>query len=122
MSLATRGPGYIGSNVVAALNDAGRANAVVCDTLGQDGKWRNLAKWQLLDIVPPGELMGWLGGRRLEAILHLGDNGNRRRPRDRVQFRTIHATGARRTAGRCSTLCRRRLMATDRSDWGRREG
>ena len=40
--------------------------------LGHDGKWRNLAKRQLADIVPPAELSAWLKGRRLDAIIHLG--------------------------------------------------
>jgi ADP-L-glycero-D-manno-heptose 6-epimerase len=68
----TGGAGFIGSNVVAALNDAGRADVAVCDLLGHDGKWRNLAKRQLADIVPPAQLADWLSGRRLEAIIHLG--------------------------------------------------
>jgi ADP-L-glycero-D-manno-heptose 6-epimerase len=72
MLLVTGGAGFIGSNVVAALNDAGRADVVVCDMLGHDGKWRNLAKRQLADVVPPTQLMDWLKGRRLEAIIHLG--------------------------------------------------
>ena len=53
MLLVTGGAGFIGSNVVAALNDAGRSDVVVCDVLGHEGKWRNLAKRQLADIVPP---------------------------------------------------------------------
>jgi ADP-L-glycero-D-manno-heptose 6-epimerase len=72
MLLVTGGAGFIGSNVVAALNEAGRADVAVCDLLGHDGKWRNLAKRQLADIVPPAELLSWLDGRRLEAIVHLG--------------------------------------------------
>ena len=71
MLLVTGGAGFIGSNVVAALNDAGR-DVAVCDVLGQGGKWRNLAKRRLADVVPPSELMDWLNGRRLEAIIHLG--------------------------------------------------
>ncbi|WFU43736.1 ADP-glyceromanno-heptose 6-epimerase [Bradyrhizobium sp. CB82] len=72
MLLVTGGAGFIGSNVVAALNDAGRSDVVVCDLLGHEGKWRNLAKRQLADVVPPAELIDWLNGRRLDAVVHLG--------------------------------------------------
>ena len=72
MLLVTGGAGFIGSNVVAALNDAGRSDVVVCDLLGHDGKWRNLAKRQLADIVPPAQLADWLKGRKLDAVIHLG--------------------------------------------------
>src|SRR5580704_5315241 len=72
MLLVTGGAGFIGSNVVAGLNEAGRTDIAVNDTLGSDGKWRNLASHELADFVPPDDLMRWLDGRKLDALIHLG--------------------------------------------------
>jgi ADP-L-glycero-D-manno-heptose 6-epimerase len=72
MLLVTGGAGFIGSNVVASLNEAGRADIAVSDMLGSDGKWRNLAGRELADFVPPADLMHWLAGRKLDAVIHLG--------------------------------------------------
>jgi ADP-L-glycero-D-manno-heptose 6-epimerase len=72
MLLVTGGAGFIGSNVVASLNEAGRTDIAVNDTLGNDGKWRNLTGRRLADFVPPAELMRWLDGRKLDAVIHLG--------------------------------------------------
>jgi ADP-L-glycero-D-manno-heptose 6-epimerase len=72
MLLVTGGAGFIGSNIVAALNEAGRSDVAVCDFLGHEGKWKNLAKRQLADVVPPAELSDWLKGRRVDAVFHMG--------------------------------------------------
>ena len=73
MILVTGGAGFIGSCLVAALEQRGHTVAV-CDQLGHDDKWRNLAKRGLADIVAPAGLGTWLTGkeRRLGAVFHLG--------------------------------------------------
>ena len=72
MLLVTGAAGFIGSNVVAGLNEAGRSDIAVNDMIGTQGKWRNLAKRQVADVVPPADLFRWLEGRKLDAVIHLG--------------------------------------------------
>jgi ADP-L-glycero-D-manno-heptose 6-epimerase len=73
MFLVTGGAGFIGSNVVASLNQAGTTDIVVSDKLGRDdAKWRNLAKHQVADLVPPDQLTRWLDRRKLDAVIHMG--------------------------------------------------
>jgi ADP-L-glycero-D-manno-heptose 6-epimerase len=73
MILVTGGAGFIGSNLVWALERQGRRVAV-CDRLGTGEKWRNLRGRDLVDLIAPAQLDAWLDaeGDRLDAILHLG--------------------------------------------------
>jgi ADP-L-glycero-D-manno-heptose 6-epimerase len=76
MLLVTGGAGFIGSNLVADLNDGGRSDIAISDVLGSDDKWRNLRNRQFADFVPPPDLARWLDGRKLDAIVHLGANSD----------------------------------------------
>lgn len=72
MILVTGGAGFIGSNIVAALCERGRA-VTVCDRLRDNDKWRNIAKSDVADIVTPEKLDAWLAQNpRLEAVVHMG--------------------------------------------------
>jgi ADP-L-glycero-D-manno-heptose 6-epimerase len=62
MLLVTGGAGFIGSNVVAEFNKAGRSDIAVNDILGTGEKWRNLAGRRLAEFVPVPELLRWLDG------------------------------------------------------------
>jgi ADP-L-glycero-D-manno-heptose 6-epimerase len=72
MILVTGGAGFIGSNLQAALARRGQETVVV-DTLGSDGKWRNLAKHPPSRVIPPEGLRDFLDTRPpLEMVFHLG--------------------------------------------------
>ena len=74
--LVTGGAGFIGSNIVAELIARGDYDVVVCDRLGDaaSGKWRNLAKHAIADLIAPEQLFDLLDGtrRRLDGVIHMG--------------------------------------------------
>ena len=53
MILVTGGAGFIGSNLVASLNAAGRADVVVCDRLGceKSGATCKSGSWLILSLL-----------------------------------------------------------------------
>jgi ADP-L-glycero-D-manno-heptose 6-epimerase len=73
MIIVTGAAGFIGSNLVAGLNETGRDDIVLVDRLGHDGKWRNIAKRRFLDFVFPEDLEGRLSSLdRADAVFHMG--------------------------------------------------
>lgn len=72
MFLVTGGAGFIGSNLVASLNERGVTEIAVNDHLGSGGKERNLKKRRYRELVAPDDLFRWLEGRKLDAVLHMG--------------------------------------------------
>ncbi|MCY3810798.1 MAG: ADP-glyceromanno-heptose 6-epimerase [Gammaproteobacteria bacterium] len=70
--LITGGAGFIGSNLVAHF--AERADVVVCDRLGHDDRWRNIADWDVADLVGADDLGDFLAGNagRIDVVVHMG--------------------------------------------------
>ena len=73
MIVVTGATGFIGSNLVHALNRAGQTDIAICDTFGDGDKWKNLATALFQQVVAPDKLVGWLGTRHdVEAVIHMG--------------------------------------------------
>lgn len=75
MIIVTGGAGFIGSYVAAELQERGYKDIVVCDRLGTEDKWKNIAKRELRAVVPPEELFDFLQkqpGGVISAIIHMG--------------------------------------------------
>jgi ADP-L-glycero-D-manno-heptose 6-epimerase len=74
MIIVTGGAGFIGSNLVAALEARGEREIVIIDRLGSDDKWRNIAKRNLADIAPPERLPALIAAHRhdIGMIFHMG--------------------------------------------------
>lgn len=74
MILVTGAAGFIGSNVVADLEAAGKGPIAVCDWYGLEDKWRNLSKRRIAAFVTPEDLPAFLDSRgsELTAMIHMG--------------------------------------------------
>lgn len=74
MIVITGGAGFIGSNLVAGLEERGIRDLVITDWLGGDDKWRNVSKRELRDIVRPERTFEYLDAHagEVEAVFHLG--------------------------------------------------
>jgi len=74
MIIVTGGAGFIGSNIVAELQDKGYKDIVVVDWLGNDDKWKNIAKRELAAVISPDNLLAYIEKHKTEitAIIHMG--------------------------------------------------
>ena len=74
MYVVTGGAGFIGSNIVWALEQGGFGKIVVCDRLREGNKWRNIAKRELADVIAPEDLFDFLkaNASNVGAVIHMG--------------------------------------------------
>ena len=73
MILVSGGAGFIGSNLVAELSDAG-LDVAVSDRFRKGDKWRNLASTALAEAVDPSQLVRLLEerGDEIDYVFHMG--------------------------------------------------
>jgi len=77
MIIVTGGAGFIGSNIVKALNETGRSDILVVDDLTDGVKFRNLVDCEVADYLDKDDFLERVrlrrvGGERIEAVFHEG--------------------------------------------------
>ena len=73
MIVVTGGAGFIGSNIVAALESRGDHQIAVCDWLEDGDKWQNISKRELAQIIDPNQLLEFLEENQshIDAVVHM---------------------------------------------------
>src|SRR4051812_42635850 len=73
--IVTGGAGFIGRNLVAALNERGEEHIILVDRLGTSEKWKNLVGLRYEDLIDLEEFRRRVREDRMPApttLFHLG--------------------------------------------------
>lgn len=97
MIIVTGAGGFIGSNIVADLAEAGKGPIVASDYWGTNDKWKNVAQYYISDFVQPQELLDFARGRgdQVSALIHMGAiSTTTERDVDKLISQNVNATVA----------------------------
>ena len=74
MIIVTGGAGFIGSNILAELEKQRYKDIVVVDWLGNEDKWKNIAKRELAAIIAPENMFDYMEKHKedITAVIHMG--------------------------------------------------
>lgn len=73
MYVVTGGAGFIGSNIVRGLNDAGIEDIIIVDNIASTDKWMNIRNKKYIEYVHKSCFLEKLSSYKgIEAIIHMG--------------------------------------------------
>lgn len=75
MIIVTGGAGLIGSAMVWKLNEMGRTDILIVDSLGSSEKWKNLAPLKYTDYIEKDDFMELVVTDQLHECFEFGENG-----------------------------------------------
>ena len=77
MILVTGAAGFIGSNIVSALNKKGHHNIIICDWIDHVSKKSNISKLIYKNLILPEDIFKYLNKKKnIELIIHMGANSS----------------------------------------------